>query len=407
MSTKVSQNVSHSAKTQDSGSGKRSREGDEGPLKFEKGQIIGKHWTFESKVNEGGFGAIYEVKHVKKSGRFAMKLSLTAKKDMDKLMIIEVSVLRKLSGQSIYFPKYEDTGHVKGYRFVVMELLGPSLSDLQDSMPGEKFSLSTIVRVGIQMLNAIEAMHGMYFIHRDIKPGNVAIGVKNKTQVYLFDFGLARRFVELDEKAGKIRVRPPRTNAPFRGTYHYCSVQQHDYQDSCRRDDLWAMMYTLIEFRTRILPWEHEKEKKSIAECKRKTPFPVLLQGCPVLFEHILRYLDRLKYHHRPCYDFIRKAFKKILTVRRMDPHDPYDWEINQKPKPRRDKHRVSLKAVFDGAYTTTNATKMSIGSESSSEASLAETKDEEIEGDLIPSHKKEDEDPSKEYTEPDPRHKK
>lgn len=86
-------------------------------------------------------------------------------------------------------------------------------------------------------MQALEALHSITFLHRDIKPGNAAIGLNKPRQVYLFDFGLARRFV-VKEPGGKLRLREARKDAPFRGTYHYCSVQQHRMQDACRRDDM-------------------------------------------------------------------------------------------------------------------------------------------------------------------------
>lgn len=85
-----------------------------------------------------------------------MKLSLASKKDMDALMKIEISALRHLSGVHPAFPKHEGSGIVDGYRYAVMELLGQSLADIQESMPSGKLSISSTVRVGIQLLDVNE-----------------------------------------------------------------------------------------------------------------------------------------------------------------------------------------------------------------------------------------------------------
>ncbi len=53
---------------------------------------------------------------------------------------------------------------------MVMELLGENLSELRRKQSDGKFSVGTTVRLGQQMLRAIEAIHDLGYLHRDIKP---------------------------------------------------------------------------------------------------------------------------------------------------------------------------------------------------------------------------------------------
>ena len=83
--------------------------------------------------------------------------------------------------------------------FIVMTLLGPDLAKLRNECANRKFSLPTALRVRLQTLGAINELHGLGFISRDIKPGNFAIGNKEDglhRVIFMFDFGLSRKYVD-------------------------------------------------------------------------------------------------------------------------------------------------------------------------------------------------------------------
>lgn len=56
------------------------------------------------------------------------------------------------------------------FNYVVMQLQGKNLAELRRAQPRGAFSLSTTLRLGIQILRAIESIHSVGFLHRDIKP---------------------------------------------------------------------------------------------------------------------------------------------------------------------------------------------------------------------------------------------
>ncbi len=56
---------------------------------------------------------------------------------------------------------------------MVMELLGDNLSELRRRQPDGKFSLPTTLKLGQQMLRAIEAIHDLGYLHRDVKPVSI------------------------------------------------------------------------------------------------------------------------------------------------------------------------------------------------------------------------------------------
>lgn len=156
-----------------------------------------------------------------------------------------------------------DYGETATYRYMVMQLLGRSLSELRKSATKACLSASTTVRVGIQCLEAIETLHKIGFLHRDVKPGNFAMGLDDadKRTVFLLDFGLCRQYIAPDGQ-----LRPARKSAGFRGTVRYASINTHMRKELGRHDDLWSLFYMIIELRTGELPWTklHDKDAVSV-----------------------------------------------------------------------------------------------------------------------------------------------
>ena len=54
-----------------------------------------------------------------------------------------------------------------------------------------------------------------------------------------------------------------RTNAQFRGSSKYASVNTHQNEDQGRRDDLWSMFYLLVEVLDGELPWTEVRDHGS------------------------------------------------------------------------------------------------------------------------------------------------
>lgn len=85
------------------------------------------------------------------------------------------------------------------------------------------------------MLYSIEQLHNRGFIHRDIKPSNFVVGKgKNKSKVYMVDFGLAKMHLDVNGKNFNKLISylgqplEQRKNADFRGTVTYASLNAHN-----------------------------------------------------------------------------------------------------------------------------------------------------------------------------------
>jgi serine/threonine-protein kinase len=80
------------------------------------------------------------------------------------------------------------------YYFMVLDYIdGASLRDRMVSVDAQGLTLKTNLVVDIlqQVGSALSYVHGLGFIHRDVKPGNIMLG--NNGRVYLTDFGIVKR----------------------------------------------------------------------------------------------------------------------------------------------------------------------------------------------------------------------
>ena len=237
---------------------------------------------------------------------------------------MEVAVLKRLQGITTHVCDFLGCGRNDKVNYVVMTLLGPSLSELRKRQPHQHFSISTMLRLGTQIVAAVRSIHNCGFLHRDIKPSNFAIGITQETSrtCYMLDFGLARQYTTLTGE-----VRQPRPVAGFRGTVRYASVNAHQAKDLGRHDDLWSVFYMLIELAVGHLPWRRIREKEEAGEFKAKYDHKKLIRGMPVEFHAFLDHLRSLSYFQKPDYALVINLLASAVKRLGIQDSDPYDWE--------------------------------------------------------------------------------
>lgn len=69
--------------------------------------------------------------------------------------------------------KFIGCGRNDQFNYVVMTVQGQNLAELRRAQPRGTFSVSTMLRLGVQILESIESIHEVGFLHRDIKPVSV------------------------------------------------------------------------------------------------------------------------------------------------------------------------------------------------------------------------------------------
>ncbi|CAL2032504.1 unnamed protein product [Caenorhabditis brenneri] len=293
-------------------------------------------------IAKGAFGAVYQVEHVN-TLPFALKLETRNAETRNLKM--EAVVLRTLQPvRSPYFCRLFFCGRAERFNFIIMTLVGKNLNELRVNCPKQRFSRSSGIQIGIQMMSAIQQLHAVGFIHRDVKPANFCMSLENPRQLVMVDFGLCRKYVT----DGGCELRHPRWFVHgFKGTVRYAPLAAHHGRDSSRKEDLESVFYVLVELLVGTLPWMtmedtiHVEHAKQIA---RTTGLHEFLSGCPKQLVHILLYIDSLRFYDAPDYALIRGLLNSALE---NCPHEcAYEWEEEMKNERRKSEYLRSKEEV-------------------------------------------------------------
>ncbi|CAJ0937434.1 unnamed protein product, partial [Mesorhabditis belari] len=299
------------------------------------------------KLGEGSCGSVWLVETIQGNpSRYAMKVEPHQKSKDEEILRMEMYVLKKMQF-SKHISKFIASGTQGNYSYMIMSLLGKDLVDNRRKCPGRKVSHGTTLRLSLQGVQALEDLHKTGFVHRDVKPCNFAIGIKNKKILVLFDFGLCRQIM-LPDKVGRLRLREPRARVSFRGTVRYCSVNVHAGKEQGRHDDLYGLLYTMIETTTGTLPWKGLARVDS-AKCKQRTSDAVLMKDCPSSFAEWISMLKKLNYTDTPPYEKIRTALAKNIKDLNVKMTDDYDWDKISKNEKKQSKDKLDL-SIKDAA---------------------------------------------------------
>ncbi|XP_055680716.1 tau-tubulin kinase homolog Asator-like isoform X2 [Lutzomyia longipalpis] len=288
---------------------------------LQPGHVVKERWKVVRKIGGGGFGEIYEGQDLITREQVALKVE--SARQPKQVLKMEVAVLKKLQGKE-HVCRFIGCGRNDRFNYVVMQLQGKNLAELRRAQPRGAFSLSTTLRLGLQILRAIESIHSVGFLHRDIKPSNFSVGrlPYNSRRVYMLDFGLARQYT-----TGTGEVRCPRAAAGFRGTVRYASINAHRNREMGRHDDLWSLFYMLVEFVNGQLPWRKIKDKEQVGLMKEKYDHRLLLKHLPSDLKQFLEHIQSLMYADKPDYTMLAGLFERCMKRRGVKESDPYDWE--------------------------------------------------------------------------------
>ncbi len=263
------------------------------PVQLSVGTRLGPY-EIVAAIGAGGMGEVYRATDTRLDRSVAVKI-LSAEFASDSSLRArferEAKAISSLSHSHIC--ALYDVGETTGnggvpLHYLVMEYLeGESLAErlTKGALPTDP-----VIRIGIEIADALDKAHRRGIIHRDLKPGNVML---TKSGAKLLDFGLAQMAAgRLEGVENDATVHRPLTEeGTLVGTFQYMSPEQLEGHPADARSDIFALGVLLYEMATGRRAFEGKSRASLIAAILDSDPPPIseLRPMAPPALDRVIR----------------------------------------------------------------------------------------------------------------------
>jgi tRNA A-37 threonylcarbamoyl transferase component Bud32 len=231
---------------------------------LDPGSLLHERYKLLREIGQGGFGVVYLAEDSKRNQqRVAVKQinigKLNTRETIDATASYnrEVTLLSELKHRRI--PRIYDYFTDPEHWYLVTDYIeGQTLEEHLRGAPGKALPLQKVIDIGIQLSEVLNYLHTQNppIIFRDVKPANIMQTPRG--QIYLIDFGIARRFA-----LGRSRDTGPL------GSPGYAPPEQYGKSQTTAHTDIYALGATLQTLVTGKDPLELQAGEASLSSGTR------------------------------------------------------------------------------------------------------------------------------------------
>jgi serine/threonine protein kinase len=239
----------------------------------EPGSTLDGKYEIVQRLGSGGMGEVYLVRHVHLQELRVVKIlrqDLAADPSAQKRFMREARLATQIKHPNVAI-LYDFSTLADGSFYMVWEhIQGQDVGDrIRRHGP---FPVAVAVRLAIQALHGLEAVHATGVIHRDLSPDNLMIteDKAGNLRIKIIDLGLART-LEIDANFEITQV------GMFMGKLQYCSPEQASPSGGSldHRSDLYSFGIVLYEMISGLPPFESENQHGFIFKRLSEDPLPL------------------------------------------------------------------------------------------------------------------------------------